>query len=67
MSKSKKSSKLGDASAVDGGGFHFPVKIDFEGQGGGVKYRPAILTVTQMALDFARNFGREPTLQVFTN
>jgi hypothetical protein len=41
---------------VSWGSFHFAVKIDLEGQGGGVKNRAAILAVAQVALDIASDF-----------
>jgi hypothetical protein len=47
--------------------FHFAVKIDFEGKSSGVKYCPAVLAITQMALDVARNLRCQPTLQVFAD
>jgi hypothetical protein len=52
---------------IGGRGFHFAVKINFEGQGGGIKNGAAIMAKAQVALDFARNFGRQPAFQVFAN
>jgi len=49
------------------GGFHFAVKIDFEGKCCSVKNCAAVLAVAQMALDIARNFGCQPAFQVFAD
>ena len=65
--KSKRSNRLGNASAIRRGRFHFAVKINFEGQGCSVKNGAAILAVAQVALDFARYFGRQPAFQVFAD
>jgi hypothetical protein len=47
--------------------FHFAVKIHFEGKSGSIKNRAAITAVTKVALDFASNFGREATFQIFAD
>jgi len=47
--------------------FHFAVKIDFEGKRSSVKYCPAVLAVTQMPLDVARNLRRQPTFQALAD
>lgn len=52
---------------IGGRGFHFAVKIDFEGQSGGIKNGAAIMAIAQVALDFARNFGRQAAFQIFAN
>ena len=52
---------------IGGRGFHFAVKINFEGQGGGIKNRSAIVAVADMALKFARNFRRQSTFQIFAD
>jgi hypothetical protein len=46
---------------VSWGSFHFAVKIDLEGQGGGVKNRAAVLAVAEVTLDFACDFRRQTT------
>jgi len=60
-------SGLGDSSAVSGGGFHFAVKINFQGEGGGIENRTAIRAAAQVPLDFTGNFRRQPTFQVFAD
>jgi hypothetical protein len=49
------------------GGFNFTVKVDFEGKRCGIENRPAVLAITQMALDVARDFGCQPAFQVFAD
>jgi hypothetical protein len=46
---------------------NFTVKVDFEGQRGGVKYGAAVIAASQMALNFACNLGCQPAFQVFTD
>jgi hypothetical protein len=58
---------LGYSSVVRWDGLDFPVKIDFEGQGGSVEHRPAVGAVTQMTLDIASYFGCEPTFEILTD
>jgi hypothetical protein len=65
--KSQKSNRLSNARAISRDGFHFAVKIDFEGESCSIKNRTTILAVTQVSLDFARNFGRQPAFQVFAD
>ncbi len=60
-------SGLGDARAVGGGGFHFTVKVDFQGERRGVENRTAILAATEVPLDFARDFRGQPTFQIFAD
>jgi hypothetical protein len=52
---------------IGGRGFHFAVKINFEGQGGGIKNGPAVVAIAKVALDFAPHFGCQPAFQVFAN
>jgi hypothetical protein len=52
---------------IGGRCFHFAVKINFEGQSGGIKNSTAIMAIAQVALDFAPNFGRQPAFQVFAD
>jgi hypothetical protein len=61
ISKPKRCSGLGDAGTVSRGGrggFHFAVKINFKGQGGGIENSAAILAGAQVALDFTRDLRR---------
>jgi hypothetical protein len=67
ISKSQRSNRLSNVRATNRGGFHFAVKIDFEGESCSIKYRTTILAVTQVALDFASNLGRQPAFQVFAD
>jgi hypothetical protein len=52
---------------MDGWKIYFAVKINFESQGGGVKYGTAIVAVTQVSLDFAGNLWCEAPLQILTD
>jgi hypothetical protein len=61
------SNGLGNARTSCGGGFHFAVKINFEGQGCSVKDGTAIRAVAHMALDFTRDLRCKSTLQIFAN
>ena len=57
--------RLCDAELMDGRRCYFAVKINFEGEDCSVKHRTAIITATQVALDFARDLRCEASLQVF--
>jgi hypothetical protein len=65
--KYQRGNRLGNSRAIGGDGFHFAVKIDFEGEGSSVKNRAAVAAVTDMPLDFACYFRRQPAFQVFAD
>jgi hypothetical protein len=53
--------------SIGGNGFHFAVKVDFEGQSRSVKHRAAVLAIAEVSLDFPADFRREPTFQILTD
>jgi hypothetical protein len=67
ITKSNGSNGLSDAGAVNRYGFDFAVKVDFKGEGRSIENGAAIRAVTQVALDFTRNFRRQPAFQVFAD
>jgi hypothetical protein len=58
---------LCDAGMMNDWGFNFAVKIDFKGKRCTVKHSTAVITAAQVALNFARNLGRQTPFQVFAN
>jgi hypothetical protein len=48
-------------------GFHFAVKVDFEGEGSTIKNRPAVLALAEVALYFAGDFRGQASLEVFAD
>ncbi len=52
---------------MDWGKIYFAVKIDFKCQGSSVKHCPAIITASQMALDFARYLWSQAPFQILAN
>lgn len=57
---------LGDPCTI-GMGFHFAVKVDFEGEGSTIKNRPAVLALAEVALYFAGDFRGQASLEVFAD
>src|SRR5579864_3205443 len=58
---------LGDAAAIGGNRLNFAVEVDFQGQGCGVKHSAAVGAVAEVALDFAPDFGRQPTFEILAD
>ena len=52
---------------IGGRGFHFAVKINFEGQGGGIKNGPAVVAIAKVALNFTSDFRRQPAFKIFAD
>ena len=49
------------------GNFHFAVEIDFQRQGSSIEHRSAIVTSTQMVLDFTPYFRSETPFQILAD
>jgi hypothetical protein len=67
ISKPQRGNGLGNVRAIGGDGFDFAIKIDFQGEGCGIKNGPAVLAVTEMALNIARDFGSQSAFQIFAD
>jgi hypothetical protein len=67
ISKPQRGNGLGNVRAIGGDGFDLPIKVDFQGEGCGVKNSPAVLAVAEVALNVASDFGGQSAFQIFAD
>jgi len=66
-SKPQRGNGLGNVRVIGGDGFDFAIKIDFQGEGCGIKDGSAVLAVAEVALNVASDFGSQPAFQIFAD